>query len=83
MTWTSKDGPKCPVSPEDQGEFMEPRNPCVTDNDRDEILVIFGGSAIRSWGYKDEAERRTKILAAREYVEGWCDALLVTRPEGK
>jgi hypothetical protein len=24
MVWTSANGPKCPVSPEDRGEFMEP-----------------------------------------------------------
>lgn len=25
MTWTSANGPKCPVSPEDRGEFMKPK----------------------------------------------------------
>lgn len=48
-------------------------NPKVIDNDRDEITVELGGKELRGWSYKDENERRVKMLCAREYVEGWCD----------
>ena len=47
--------------------------PRVTDNDGGEIAVTLNGKEIRGWSYKDDAERRTKMLCAREYVEGWCD----------
>ena len=47
--------------------------PRVTDDDKSEIKVTFRGRELRGWSYKDDAERRTKMLAAREYVEGWCD----------
>lgn len=47
--------------------------PCVVDNDSDEITVTFNGKELRGWSYRDDAERRTKMLAAHEYVEGWCD----------
>lgn len=47
--------------------------PRIVDNDIGEIIVNFGGAELRGWSYKDDAERRTKMLAAREYVEGWCD----------
>lgn len=45
--------------------------PRVVDNDRDEIAVTLDGKEIRGWSYNDEAERRMKMLAAREFVEGW------------
>lgn len=45
--------------------------PRVNDNDRDEITVKIGERLLRSYTYDDEAERRTKIGKAREYVEGW------------
>lgn len=45
--------------------------PRIVDNDRDEITAEFGGKEIRGWSYKDETERRTKMLAAREFVEGY------------
>lgn len=47
--------------------------PRVVDDDAGEILVSFDGAELRGWSYKDDAERRIKMLAAREYVEGWCD----------
>jgi hypothetical protein len=47
--------------------------PRVVDNDKDEITVVLDGRELRGWSYKDDAERRIKTLAAREYVEGWCD----------
>lgn len=48
-------------------------NPQVTDNDQGEITVSHHGKELRGWSYKDDAERRVKMLCAREYVEGWCD----------
>lgn len=48
-------------------------NPRVIDFDDGEISVRLDGKELRGWSYKDDAERRVKMLAAREYVEGWCD----------
>jgi hypothetical protein len=48
-------------------------NPRVTDNDAGEIAVSFDGRELRSWSYQNDAERRIKMICAREYVEGWCD----------
>ena len=48
-------------------------NPRVTDDDKGNIFVTFEGHEIRGWSYANDAERRTKMLLAREYVEGWCD----------
>ncbi len=48
--------------------------PRVADNDRDEITVTLDGKEIRGWSYGSEAERRTKMLAAREFCEGWHQA---------
>ena len=45
----------------------------VTDNDNGEITVSRGSVELRGWSYKTDDERRTKMLAAREYVEGWHD----------
>lgn len=53
---------------------MSDINPRVTDNDQGEINVSFNGLELRGWSYADDTERRNKMLAAREYVEGWCDA---------
>lgn len=50
-----------------------PQQPRVIDFDDGEISVRFNGEEIRGWSYKDDAERRIKMLCAREYVEGWCD----------
>lgn len=60
-------------------------NPRVIDFDDGEISVRLDGKELRGWSYKDDAERRIKMLAAREYVEGWCDALSGSppRPDGK
>lgn len=49
-------------------------NPRVIDNDKDEITVTLDGRELRGWPYKDGAERRAKMLAALEYVEGWREA---------
>ncbi len=48
-------------------------NPRVTDNDKGEITVTVKGVELRGWSYKDDTERRQKMVQAREYVEGWCD----------
>lgn len=45
--------------------------PRVKDNDRDEITVTLDGRELRGWSYENDAERRTKMLMAREFVEGW------------
>lgn len=47
--------------------------PRVIDFDDGEISVRLNGKELRGWSYKNDAERRTKMLCAREYVEGWCD----------
>lgn len=45
--------------------------PRVVDNDRDEITATLDGKEIRGWSYRSEAERRMKMLCAREFCEGW------------
>jgi len=47
--------------------------PTVIDFDDGEISVRLNGKELRGWSYKDDNERRAKMLAAREYIEGWCD----------
>lgn len=46
----------------------------VVDNDKDEITVMNGEFEVRGWSYASEPERRTKILCAREFVEGFGEA---------
>lgn len=53
---------------------MGAKTPRVVDNDRDEITATLEGKEIRGWSYATEAERRTKMLAAREFCEGWFEA---------
>jgi hypothetical protein len=48
-------------------------HPRVIDFDDGGISVRLDGKDLRVWEYRDEAERRIKMLCAREYVEGWCD----------
>ncbi len=48
--------------------------PTVIDNDKDEITVELNGRELRGWSYKDDAERRTKMLMAQEFAEGWFQA---------
>lgn len=50
-------------------------NPRVVDNDKGAITVLLDGKELRGWSYSNDAERRQKMLQAREYVEGWCDGL--------
>jgi hypothetical protein len=52
------------------GEIRRPR---VTDHDNGEITVDYEGIELRGWSYSSDAERRIKMLCAREYIEGWCD----------
>ena len=52
---------------------MTDNQPRVVDDDNGEITVEMDGRELRGWSYSDDAERRTKMLCAREYVEGWCD----------
>lgn len=56
-----------------RGIATDGANPRVIDDDAGEITVSLNGKELRGWSYKDDGERRTKMLAAREYVEGWCD----------
>jgi hypothetical protein len=53
---------------------MSEMNPRVVDNDAGEITVELAGRELRGWSYANDSERRAKMLAAREYVEGWSDA---------
>jgi hypothetical protein len=52
--------------------------PRVIDFDDGEISVRLNGKELRGWSYKDDSERRTKMLCAREYVEGWGDGAAST-----
>jgi hypothetical protein len=47
--------------------------PRVIDNDRGGVIVTWQGQQIRAWSYQNDTERRTKMMYAREYIEGWCD----------
>ena len=49
--------------------------PKIIDNDRGGITVELLGNVLRGWLYENDAERQTKMLAAHEYVEGWCNSL--------
>lgn len=49
-------------------------NPRVTDNDEGQITVTLDGRELRSWIYDTDERRRDRMVLAREYVEGWCDA---------
>ena len=51
---------------------MQPR---VIDNDQGEITVTLDGRELRGWAYANDTERRAKMCMARDYVEGWCDAI--------
>lgn len=58
----------CPKPP-----LPKDAQPRVTDDDKDSITVTFNDRELRGWSYASDAERRVKMTAAREYVEGWCD----------
>ncbi len=55
--------------------MAEAAHPRVIDNDRDEIIITMDDKELRGWSYSSEYERREKMRRAREYIEGWCDAL--------
>lgn len=55
----------------DRGSGMQPR---VTDDDKDQITVDLNGRQLRGWSYSNDAERRQKMLQAREFAEGWFQA---------
>lgn len=61
--------------PTDPMALADELKPCprLIDFDDGKISVRLNDKELRGWSYKDDAERRTKMLAAREYVEGWCD----------
>jgi hypothetical protein len=58
-----------------------PDDPRVVDDDAGLITIWLDAAGIgedrllRAWSYEDDAERRTKTRCAREYVEGWHDAV--------
>ena len=43
----------------------------IIDDDCSEIRAVLDGKEIRGWIYHDGTERRAKMLAAREFQEGW------------
>ena len=52
-------------------DTTELKYPRLTDNDHGEITVTYNGKELRGWSYASDGERRTKMLLAREYIEGW------------
>lgn len=57
-------------------QLTRPKQPRVIDDDDGSITVEHPpGIELRAWTYDNEDERRKKMLCAREYVEGWCDAV--------
>jgi len=54
---------------------MSDTQPRVTDDDNGSVTVTFDGRELRGWSYANDDERRAKMVAAREYVEGWCNAI--------
>lgn len=46
-------------------------DPHIIDNDHGEITATVNGQEVRGWSYKDDAERRAKMLMAHEFAEGW------------
>jgi hypothetical protein len=43
----------------------------VIDNDKGEIIISLGTREVRSYMYRDDSERRLKMLLAHEFAEGW------------
>ena len=57
-------------------QTKRPEQPRVVDDDDGIITVLLaGGQELRGWTYDSDDERRMKMRLAREYVEGWCDAV--------
>ena len=55
--------------------------PKLIDNDEGLIVAMLDGYEIRAWVYRDREECGRKMLMAREFVEGWFQA--VKRKEGR
>ena len=53
----------------------------VTNNDRGTVAAMLDNDVVRSWVYRDPAEEKIKMLAAREFAEGWYQAM--KRMEGE
>lgn len=53
--------------------------PKIVDNDRGVIWAEFNGRWVRDWIYTNDDERRRYMVLAREYVEGWGDAMAFGR----
>ena len=49
-------------------------DPKIIDDDAGTITAAVNGKEIRGWSYKDDAERRIKMLMAHEFAEGWFQA---------
>lgn len=45
--------------------------PVVADDDKGEVRVTIDGKTVRSWTYAGDDERRLKMLAAREWQDGY------------
>lgn len=52
--------------------------PKIIDDDKGEIRAEVDGRSIRSWEYHSEQERRLRMVFAREFAEGWYQAMRVT-----
>ena len=51
------------------------KTPTIIDNACGEIIATLGGKEIRGWSYANKAERQIKMLAARDFTEGWYQAM--------
>lgn len=46
----------------------------IIDKDNGEIVAKLDGREVRTWIYRNDEEHRVKMLAAREFAEGWFQA---------
>ena len=53
-------------------EFATPK---IVDNDYSQISAEINGVSVRSWFYQSDEERRVQMLMAREFTEGWYQAV--------
>lgn len=49
--------------------------PSVIDDDASEITIRWRGRELRGWSYRNDDERRAKMVLAREYLSGWHDGV--------
>ena len=47
----------------------------IVDDDIDEVHIMLNDKSIRSYYYDNEDQRRLKIRCAREFAEGWHQAM--------